>query len=67
MDTDWTDEHIGCRVAYTGRNGNTRFGKIRGYAANMVDLELEGSSREHFYVPKDTIKLVPDDLADTLG
>jgi hypothetical protein len=62
LQPDWDDSHIGCRVAYTGRNAKVRYGTIKGYAHNMVNLDLEGSSREHFYVPRDTIRLIPDEL-----
>ncbi len=53
---------LGSRVIYTGRNGNTRIGKVQGFAHDMVDLKLEDSNRQTFYVPKDTIKLIPDTL-----
>ena len=59
---DCTDENIGRRVQYTGRNGGVKYGVIRGYAYNMVDVKIDGSTRERFYVPKDMVVLVPDNL-----
>jgi hypothetical protein len=58
---------LGDRVIYTGRNKNQRLGTVIGFAHTMVDLKLDDSSREHFYVPKDTIVLIPDELSDTIG
>lgn len=62
----FNEKHIGCRIQYTGRNGNVRYGKLKGFAgpssARMVDLKLDNSTREHFYVPEDACVLVPDEL-----
>lgn len=70
MNTEWTDEHIGSRVIYTGRNGNQRLGSLRGFTnvgnSIMLDLKLDGSAREHFFVPSDTVTLVPDGVEDKL-
>lgn len=63
---EFGEEHIGRRVIYTGRNGNSRTGVIQGYAHSMVNLKLDDSTREVFYVPMDTVKLIPDTLQDTL-
>lgn len=70
QDIDWTAQ-IGKRVVYTKRNGNELFGTIKGVSEAggrvlMVDLDLDNSNREHYYVPPDTVRLIPDDLADTL-
>ena len=57
---------ISRRVAYTGRNGNVRYGKIRDFATwgtrgnGMVDVALDNSTRPRFYVPLDTCVLVDD-------
>lgn len=59
---DCTEENIGRRVQYTGRNGNVKYGVVRGYAANMVDIKIDNSTRPVFYVPRDTVVLVPDNL-----
>jgi hypothetical protein len=66
-----TEEHIGRRALYTGRSGNSLAGTITGVtgvsSAAFVDLKLDDSKREHFYVPEDAVVLVPDELAPLLG
>lgn len=65
----WEDEHIGRRVQYTGRNKNVRYGELREIltigTTQQLDLNLDGSiPNRRFYVPSDTVKLVPDELLD---
>jgi len=66
-----TEEHIGRRAVYTKRNGDSVFGVVRGVtgvdSAPFVDMDLEGSTREHFFVPEDACKLVPEELQPLLG
>ena len=66
-----TQEDVGRRVIYTGRNGNQRIGTIQGLtgvsSAQFLDLKLDDSAREHFFVPEDACVLVPDELLPQLG
>jgi len=66
-----TDEHIGKRAVYTDRSGGSKFGVVQGVtgvaSAPFVDLKLDNSTREHFFVPEDACKLVPDELQPLLG
>jgi len=66
-----TQDHIGRRAVYTGRNGIERVGEIIGVtgspSAPFVDLRLDDSKREHFFVPEDACILIPDELLPLLG
>lgn len=63
-EVDWNDEHIGKRVIYTARGGKQREGvlteilEISVQSGKMLNLKLDGDSRERFYVPEDMVTLV---------
>jgi len=69
--TGFTEEHIGRTVIYTGRSGKELMGVIQGLSSStssqFLDLKLDNSKREHFFVPGDACVLVPDELAPLLG
>lgn len=64
----YSDEDIGKRVIYIDRACKEHKGTIRGgtATAKMVDVKLDNhhATREHFYVPQDTVVIIPDELAD---
>lgn len=62
----YTKEDIGKRITYSDRSGKVRFGTIRGISgvdtSPFVDVKLENMKRDVFYVPEDTVELVPVEL-----
>lgn len=65
----FNEEDVGKRVIYIDRGCNEHKGTIRsGGAANMVDVKLDShhATREHFYVPQDTLVLIPDELSEVV-
>jgi hypothetical protein len=63
--TEFTDEHISRRVAYTDRSGRVQYGTLRGIAnisagKQMLDLALDGKSYRTFYVPSDAVQFISD-------
>jgi hypothetical protein len=60
-----TKEHVGRRAIYTDRAGKEWLGTLTDVldVAGMVNIDRDNSSRLRYYVPCDTIKLVPLDDA----
>lgn len=72
---DWNEVPVGQRVIYTTRSGKQRQGSVKevmtvgsynGETNFMIDVKLDGDSRERNYVPMDMLIIVPDELADTI-
>lgn len=56
-----TSEHLTRRVQYTDRSGNVKYGTIKEIVGKFIDLDIENSSRSHFFVPIDMVMLVDED------
>jgi hypothetical protein len=52
----------GTRVIYTERSGKQRVGTVRETAGKFVDVALDGMQKRTFFVPIDTLTLLPPEL-----
>lgn len=57
------DEHIGRRCMWTERNNNVKYGTIKTISGAFANMNVDGSSRENYFVPIDTVTLVDEDDA----
>jgi hypothetical protein len=66
MTYKFTKADEGKRVTYVGRSGRVQYGVLRGCPEaghKMVDVKLDGSTREVFFVPDDAVNFVEDENA----
>lgn len=70
---DWEQVPDGSRVIYTKRSGDQVLAttkdkiKISSQSGWMINIVIDGDTRERNYVPADMLTLVPTELSDTLG
>lgn len=56
-----TNEQIGQRFAWKERNGLVKYGTLKEVTGSFGNMNVDGSSRQNYFVPLDTCWLVDED------